>query len=113
MEPDADRRNVIMRFPGGEKSVLSGLMRAPEEIRGRAAVVATPVGKGEVILFVTNPIWRWQNVGEFRMMFNTILNYKNLELGKTNTPSQTRKRHRRLQRHKDTKEETPDPSPAY
>ena len=30
-------------------------------------------------MFATNPIWRWQNVGEFRMMFNTILNYKNLD----------------------------------
>ena len=112
MEPDADRRNVIMRFPGGEKSVLSGLMRAPEEIRGRAAIVATPVGKGEVILFVTNPIWRWQNVGEFRMMFNTILNYKNLELGKTNTPAKPA-RDTRDSKDKETKEETPDPSPAY
>ena len=108
MEPDADRRNVIMRFPGGEKSVLSGLMRAPEDIRGRAAIVATPVGKGEVILFVTNPIWRWQNVGEFRMMFNTILNYKNMELGKSNTPAKPRD----SKDSKDTKEETPEPAPA-
>jgi hypothetical protein len=114
MEPDADRRNVIMRFPGGEKSVLSGLMRAPEEIRGRAAIVATPVGKGEVILFVTNPIWRWQNVGEFRMMFNTILNYKNLETGKSNTPAKPGRdiKDSKDTKDKDTKEETPDPSPA-
>ncbi len=112
MEPEADRRNVIMRFPGGEKSVLSGLMRAPEDIRGRAAIVATPVGKGEVILFVTNPIWRWQNVGEFRMMFNTILNYKNLETGKTTTPARPT-RDSKDSKDKDTKEETPDPPPAY
>ena len=110
MEPDADRRNVLMRFPGGEKSVLSGLLNGPDEIKGRAAVVATPVGKGEVILFVTNPIWRWQNVGEFRMMFNTILNYKNLELGKTTTP--TKPRDSKDAKDKDTKEETPNPSPA-
>ena len=84
-----------------------------DPLAGPPPVVATPVGKGEVILFVTNPIWRWQNVGEFRMMFNTILNYKNLELGKTHHPHQTRKRHQRLQRTKDTEEETPDPSPAY
>ncbi len=30
-------------------------------------------------MFTTKPVWRWQNIGEFRMMFNTILNYKNLD----------------------------------
>ncbi len=68
-----------MRFPGGDKSVLSGLMNGADEIKGRAAVVRTSVGKGEVVMFTTNPVWRWQNIGEFRMMFNTILNYKNLD----------------------------------
>ncbi len=41
--------------------------------RGRAS------DKGEIVMFATNPVWRWQNVGEFRMMFNTLLNYKRLE----------------------------------
>ena len=95
-----------MRFPGGEKSVLSGLMNGANEINGRAAVVATPVGKGQVVMFATNPIWRWQNIGEFRMLFNTILNYKNLEQGKSNTPAKP------TRDSKDTKEETPDPAPA-
>ena len=31
-------------------------------------------------MFATNPVWRWQNMGEYRMMFNTLLNYKNLVL---------------------------------
>ena len=29
-----------------------------------------------VLLFATNPCYRWQNIGEFRMLFNAILNYK-------------------------------------
>jgi len=33
------------------------------------------------VLFMTNPIWRWQNVGEFRMLFNTLMNYRNLTPG--------------------------------
>lgn len=78
MPADMNRDNVLMRYPGGEKSVLSGLFNSPDEIKGRAAIVVAPVGKGEAVLFTTNPIWRWQNVGEFRMMFNTILNYRNL-----------------------------------
>jgi len=58
--------------------VLSGLFNGADEIRNRAAVVKASVGKGEVVMFATNPIWRWQNLGEFRMMFNAILNYQNL-----------------------------------
>jgi hypothetical protein len=30
------------------------------------------------VMFATNPIWRWQNLGEFRMIFNTLMNDKNL-----------------------------------
>jgi hypothetical protein len=30
-------------------------------------------------MFNTNPVWRWQNLGEFRMLFNTLLNYRNLD----------------------------------
>jgi hypothetical protein len=78
MDPDDDKENVLMRYPGGESHVLSGLMNGADEIKGRAAVVKESVGQGEVVMFTTNPVWRWQNVGEFRMVFNTILNYKNL-----------------------------------
>jgi hypothetical protein len=67
-----------MRFPGGEKSVLSGLFNGADDIKGRAAIAVVPAGKGEVVMFTTNPIWRWQNLGEYRMMFNTLMNYKNL-----------------------------------
>jgi hypothetical protein len=76
--PRADRATqVVMQFPGGETNVLSGLMRGPNEIRNRPAIVDVPVEKGRVILFATNPCYRWQNFGEFRMLFNAIINYKN------------------------------------
>jgi hypothetical protein len=78
MSEEMDRRDVLMRFPGGDKSVLSGLFNGADEIKGRAAVVVTPAGKGQVVLFATNPAWRWQNVGEFRMLFNTLMNFRNL-----------------------------------
>jgi hypothetical protein len=79
MEPEQNRLEVLMRYPGGDKAVLSGLMNGADEIKGRAAVVETAVGRGKVVMFTTNPVWRWQNLGEFRMLFNTIINYKDLE----------------------------------
>ena len=78
MPADRDQSDVLMRFPGGEKTVLSGLFNGADEIKGRAAVVVSRVGKGEAVLFATNPVWRWQNLGEYRMMFNTLMNYRQL-----------------------------------
>jgi hypothetical protein len=39
----------------------------------RPAIVDVPVGQGHVILFATNPCYRWQNLGEFNMLANAIL----------------------------------------
>ena len=77
--PRADRpQEVLMQFPGGDMNVLSGLMKGANEIRNRPAIVDVPAGQGRVILFATNPCYRWQNFGEFRMLFNAIVNYKSL-----------------------------------
>ena len=34
-----------------------------------------PTGQGRVILFATAPAYRWQNLGEFNMLANSILNF--------------------------------------
>ena len=81
MSEEMDSKDVLMRFPGGEKSVLSGLFNGADDIKGRAAIAVVPAGKGQVVLFTTNPIWRWQNLGEYRMMFNTLMNSRNLAPG--------------------------------
>ncbi len=33
------------------------------------------MGQGHVVLFATNPCYRWQNLGEFNMLANSILNF--------------------------------------
>ena len=38
-----------------------------------------PVGRGRVIVFATNPCYRWQNHGEFGMLFNAILHYNDVK----------------------------------
>ena len=67
---------VLMQFPGTERSVLSGVMKDVAETRGRPAIADVPVGQGHVILFATNPCYRWQNLGEFNMLANAILYWK-------------------------------------
>jgi hypothetical protein len=92
MTEKMDKDDVLMRFPGGEKSVLSGLFNGADDIKGRAAVVVAPAGKGEVVMFATNPVWRWQNVGEYRMVFNTLMNFRNLApAAATTTPPASEK----------------------
>jgi len=77
--PRKDRDDeVLMKFVGGKKAVLSGLMRGADQIRDRPAIVDVPVGEGRVLLYATNPVYRWQNHGEFNMLFNALMNYNDL-----------------------------------
>ena len=71
---------VLMRFPG---EVMSGLMRGANQTEDEAAIVDVPRGDGRVVLFATNPCYRWQNHGEFTMLFNTILHYNDLDAAAT------------------------------
>ncbi len=76
--PDADKGQVLMRFPGGDQSVLSGLMKGAGEIKDRAAALDVPLGEGRVLMFATTPCYRWQNLGEFNMLFNAILHWNDM-----------------------------------
>jgi hypothetical protein len=78
---EADRGNVLARYVGGDGAVLSGLMKGANEIRERPFAIDVPggyTGRGRVVLFSNNPIYRWQNHGEFNMVFNALLNWNDL-----------------------------------
>lgn len=69
---------ILMQFPGGKPGVMSGFMKGAKQIKDRPAIINMPVGQGRVLMFATNPVWRWQNLGEFRMLYNAMLNWKHL-----------------------------------
>jgi hypothetical protein len=76
-----DQSGILARYVGGDAAVLSGLMKGADEIRQRPFAVDVPggySGKGRVVLFSNNPIYRWQNHGEFNLVFNTLLNWNDL-----------------------------------
>jgi hypothetical protein len=77
--PSTYKGEILMQFPGEKKSVLSGFMKGAEEVKNRPAIISEPVGQGQVVMFATTPIWRWQNFGEFRMLYNAMWNWKNLK----------------------------------
>ncbi len=74
----ADQANLLARYVGGDSSVLTGSMVGADQLRQKAFAVDLPAahhGKGRVMLFANNPIYRWQNHGEFNMVFNSLLNW--------------------------------------
>ena len=76
-----DQNAVLARYVGGDDAVLSGLMKGASEIRQRPFAIDVPgglTGKGRVVLFSNNPIYRWQNHGEFNMVFNALMNWNDL-----------------------------------
>jgi hypothetical protein len=77
----ADQANVLAQYVGGDASVLSGLMVGADNLRGRAFAVDVPKahnGNGRVLMFANNPVYRWQNHGEFNMIFNSIMNWNDV-----------------------------------
>ena len=76
--PERLKGRVMMEFPGGKEGVLSGFMRGADGVKDRAAILNIPQGEGRILMFATNPVWRWQNLGEFRMLYNALINWKQL-----------------------------------
>ena len=72
---------MLARYVGGDSAVLSGLMSGADSLKGRPFAVDIPEayrGRGRVILFANNPIYRWQNHGEFNLVFNALLNWNDV-----------------------------------
>jgi hypothetical protein len=82
--PPQLRPRVVMRFASDEKNLLvSGMLAGGSELMNKPAIVDVPVGRGHVVMFATNPMWRHQTQGEFFLIFNAALNYDNLSVGRS------------------------------
>jgi hypothetical protein len=82
LTPPALRPRVILRFAAEEKDLLvSGMLAGGGELAGRPAVVDVPSGRGHVLLYANNPMWRHQTQGSFCLLLNAILNYDHLDAG--------------------------------
>ena len=81
--PPELRPRVILRFASDEKNLLiSGMLAGGSELANAPAIVDVPVGRGHVVLFATNPMWRHQTQGSFFLLFNAALNYDHLGVGR-------------------------------
>jgi hypothetical protein len=81
--PPVDQRpRVVVRYAKKQSDLLlSGMLEGGKEMAGTPAVVDAPLGKGHVILFGINPMWRQHTQGTFALVFNAVLNHGALSTG--------------------------------
>jgi hypothetical protein len=71
-----DRPKVILAFAkAADKLLLSGMLEGGEELAGKAVVIDAPRGKGHILLFANNPMWRANTQGSYALVMNAILNW--------------------------------------
>jgi hypothetical protein len=80
--PPAQRPRVVLRYADARDLFVSGLLDNGIEIAQHAAVVDVPAGNGHVLLFSNNPVWRGETHGSYFLVFNAILNFDNLNVGR-------------------------------
>jgi hypothetical protein len=84
--PPDQRPRVALRYGAQNELLVSGLLNGGGDIAQRAAVVDSPVEKGHVVLFSINPLYRGETIGTYPLVFNTILNFDNLNAGRKLDP---------------------------
>ena len=84
--PPDQRPRVALRFEDARGLLASGLLEGGADIAQRPVVVDVPVQKGHVVVFANNPVWRGETLGSYFLVFNTILNWDNLNAGRKLDP---------------------------
>jgi len=87
---DETRPRVVMQFASNPNDMLlSGTLANGQFLANRAAALDHPLGKGHVVMFAIRPFWRWQTQGTYTLGFNTILNWNDLDAGKSAAGART------------------------
>ncbi len=83
LPPKDQQPRVVLRFAADKDLLLSGMITGGNEIAEKPAVVDVPHGKGHVLLFANNPMWRNETMGSFFLVFNAVMNYDHLDAGRS------------------------------
>lgn len=85
--PPEMRPRIVLRFADEKDLLVSGMLAGGSELAGKPAVLDVPVGKGHVVMFANNPMWRHETHGSFSLLFNAALNYDHLHVGRSSPRS--------------------------
>ena len=80
--PPALRARTVLRYADAKDLLVSGLVEGGSEIAQRPAVVDAPLGKGHVVMFSINPVWRGETQGTYSLVLNTVMNFDSLDAGR-------------------------------
>lgn len=78
--PEDIRPRVILKFAPEKDLFVSGMLAGGGELAGKPVIIDVPVGKGHVVMFANNPMWRHQTHGSFSLLFNAMLNFDSLSV---------------------------------
>src|SRR5882724_9875161 len=73
---------VVLRFADEKNVWISGMLAGASELAEAPAVVDVPLGRGHVVLFAINPMWRQETQGTFMLVLNAALNFDHLNAGR-------------------------------
>ena len=94
--PSSDDRlpRVVLKFANKDDLWISGMLENGQELADHPAVIDCPVGKGHIVLFANNPMWRYETHGSHALVFNAILHWDHLGIGRDDKTAQKKPRGR-------------------
>jgi hypothetical protein len=84
-----DPRSVVLEWGAGDAMpfVVSGQVWGQDNLIGRPAILDMPVGRGHVVAFNFNPLYRDLNRGDQRMLWNALINWQAIIADRSAAPS--------------------------
>jgi hypothetical protein len=89
LDGPVDARSVVMEWGGRDDRpfLVSGQVWGEGNLIGRPAILDSPVGRGHVIAFNFNPLYRDLNRGDHRLVWNAILNWQAILADRSAAPA--------------------------
>ncbi|MGH9592354.1 MAG: M14 family zinc carboxypeptidase, partial [Bryobacteraceae bacterium] len=73
--PESMWPRVIVRFAPEQNLLISGELADGNALAQTPTVIDVPVGRGHVVFFGINPMWREETHGTFMLVMNAAMNY--------------------------------------
>ena len=73
---------VVVRFAEEKDLWVSGMLAGASELAQAPAVIDVPLGRGHVVLFANNPMWRQETQGSAMLLLNAAFHFDHLHAGR-------------------------------
>jgi zinc carboxypeptidase len=77
-----EQPRVVLRFAEAKELLVSGMLGGGDALAKKPAVVDVPVGDGHYVMFANNPVWRVSTQGSYSLLFNAMLHFDHLSVGR-------------------------------